>query len=86
MDKHTILGIHVKSRAASAANIQKVLSEFGCNIKTRIGLHDASPTTCSPSGVILLELVGEDPKIELLCKKLGAIREVETKLMVFEGV
>jgi hypothetical protein len=85
MDKHTILGVHVKSRAKTAGNIQKILTEFGCSIKTRIGLHDVTPDSCSPSGVILLELVGEDAEIQKLAQKLGAVPGVEAKLMVFEG-
>ena len=85
MDKHTILGIHVKSRAKAAGNVQKILTEFGCSIKTRVGLHDATADVCSPSGVILLELVGKDEDFQKLAKKLDAIQGLETKFMVFEG-
>ena len=40
-DQHIILGIHVTDRLKNAVDVQKVFTEYGCNIKTRIGLHDA---------------------------------------------
>ena len=40
MDKHIIYGVHVTNRMNKATNVQQLFSEYGCNIKTRIGLHD----------------------------------------------
>jgi hypothetical protein len=36
-DGHIILGIHVSDRLKNAVEVQKVFTEYGCNIKTRIG-------------------------------------------------
>ena len=41
-DQHIILGIHISDRLKNAVDVQKVFTEYGCNIKTRIGLHDAN--------------------------------------------
>ena len=37
MTKRTILGIQVTNRLEKAQDVQHVLTEYGCNIKTRLG-------------------------------------------------
>ena len=58
MDK-TILIILVDKRKEEAATVQKILTDWGCMIKTRIGIHDGLLDSCTNSGLIILELVGE---------------------------
>jgi hypothetical protein len=53
----TILGVHVAQRTKHTARVQRILTDFGCSIRTRIGLHDAGDGFCSPNGLILLEMV-----------------------------
>ena len=83
MDKHIIYGVHVTDRMSKVPNIQDLFSEYGCNIKTRIGLHDVSENYCSPSGIILLEMVGDENVIEELRNKLAALEGIEVQQMVF---
>ena len=59
MKKHLIFGVHITNRVKRVPEIQKVLTEFGCSIKTRLGLHEADAKVCSPNGLIILEMVGE---------------------------
>jgi len=54
----TVLGIRIEDRVKEAGEVQKVLTKFGCSIKTRLGLHEVSNDFCSSSGLILLELTG----------------------------
>lgn len=84
MDKHIIYGVHVTDRMSKVPNIQDLFSEYGCNIKTRIGLHDVSEGYCSPGGVILLEMFGDEQVCEELRDKLNAIDGIEVQEMVFE--
>ena len=72
-DDHIILGIHVSDRLKNAASVQKVFTEYGCNIKTRIGLHDVDANVCSPSGVVLIEFFGSDAEAGAMMIKLDAI-------------
>lgn len=83
MKKHLIVGVHITNRVKHAPEVQKVLTEFGCSIKTRLGLHEASATACSPNGLILLEMVGEDQASNRMARKLRAIEGVEVRKMVF---
>ena len=83
-DKHYILGIHVTSRLTLAGEVQKVFTEYGCNIKTRVGFHDVSESYCSPTGVIVLNMFGEEAVCEEMAAKLEAIEGIEIQKMVFD--
>lgn len=83
MSDHLILGVHVTDRASHAADVQKLFSEYGANIKTRLGLHDVSGGTCQPGGVILLELHGDPAACQKLRSALGKIDGVEVQAMQF---
>lgn len=82
-DFHVVLGVHIQNRVKNAPDIQKLLTDYGCNIKTRIGLHEVSDNFCSGSGVILLEMVGEKAKAEELMDRLNSHDGVEAQQMVF---
>ena len=61
-----VLGIKIEDRIKEAGEVQKVLTKFGCSIKTRLGLHEVSSDYCSTSGLIILELTGpKDDQVEL---------------------
>jgi len=80
---HVVLGIHIQDRVKKAPEIQKLLTDYGCNIKTRIGLHEVSDNFCSGSGVILLEMVGDKNKADELSGKLNSYDGIEVQKLVF---
>jgi hypothetical protein len=82
-DDHIILGVHITERVTKAPEVQKVFTEFGCNIKTRIGLHDVDAAECSPSGIVLLEFFGEPSEAERMTTRLESIDGVFVQSMVF---
>ena len=84
MAKTTVLGILLRKRTITATAFQEILSRHGCNIKTRIGLHTASDNVCSPDGVILLDVIGEDADINKLEQDLRNVDGAEIQKMVFE--
>jgi len=83
-EPHLIFGVHIDNRVKDVPNVQKLLTEYGCNIKTRIGLHHVDDNVCSPRGLILLEMVGDENTCQELAQKLGALTGVELKQMRFE--
>ena len=83
MTEHIVLGIHVTERVKQAQRIQQLFTDYGCNIKTRVGLHDASHDMCAAGGLILLEMVGETAKAYELHDRLTAIEGVHVQKMVF---
>ena len=82
-DDHIILGIHVTNRLKNAVDVQKVFTEYGCNIKTRVGLHDVDADVCSPSGVVLIEFFGSDAEATAMKAKLDEVEGVHVQKMVF---
>lgn len=83
MPKSTIFGIKLQQRTRSSVKFQEILTKYGCNIKTRIGLHHVTDNVCSPEGVIIIEAIGQDSIVEELEKELNALDETEIQKMVF---
>ena len=82
-DDHIILGVHITNRMSKAPEVQRIFTEYGCNIKTRIGLHDVDANVCSPSGVVLLEFFGSSDEADAMSAKLCAVEGVSVQTMVF---
>ncbi len=83
-NKHMFIGLHITDRMNHVGAIQKVLTEYGCSIKTRLGLHDCSENFCSPNGILILEISDTQEKFDSLVASLEAIEGVEAKTMVFD--
>ncbi len=77
----SILLILISNRKESVEKVQKVLTGWGCFIKTRLGIHDGVLENCSDSGLIFLELVGDTTKHEELMRKLKLIKGIDVKLV-----
>jgi len=71
--------IVVNLRKKEAVNVQKILTEWGCLIKTRLGLHEGVLDQCSETGSIILELVGERDKHIELARKLNLLAGVKAQ-------
>ena len=84
MDKHIIILVHVTNRVTKAGEVNELLSEYGANIKTRLGLHEVNEEFNSPAGVIVLEMFGEEARCSELADKLSAVEGIEVKKVVFE--
>lgn len=80
MDKFYIAVLRIDRRNEKAPGVQKVLTEFGCIIKMRLGLHEAG-NVCSNQGLIILELAPDTEEIAKLLDTLNAIDGVTAKLL-----
>jgi len=80
----TVMAILIDERKNNAVRVQKILTEWGCLIKTRLGLHEGVLDQCSETGFIILELVGEPEKHEELCRKLNVLPGVKAKYMTLK--
>lgn len=77
----TILLILVGNRKNAAVQVQKVLTGWGCMIKTRLGIHDGVMENCTDEGLLILELFGERKKMEELSRKVSLIKGVSSTLV-----
>lgn len=73
--------ILVKARRQQAVKVQKLLTEYGCSIRTRLGLHDGVLDSCTNSGLIFLELAGSNGDQKKLASKLNALAGVTAKIV-----
>lgn len=71
----TIIGVNIENRIESAIEFQKIITKFGCDIRTRVGLHSAEKEACANNGIILLEVIGEG---EGLIEELKKYWKVQT--------
>lgn len=78
----TIFGIRLDNRTQTAVDFQKVLTHFGCSIKTRLGLHDVNDNVCAPNGLILLEVINDDEASKMK-EELLEIPNLELQSMKF---
>jgi hypothetical protein len=73
--------IRLGSRRDNAVAVQKVLTDKGCNIKARLGLHEAGDV-CSDEGLLILHLCGDEPALKELEGALNALADVSAKLVI----
>lgn len=84
MRKRIILGVQVTNRVKNALQVQEILTKYGCNIKTRLGLHEVTEAVCSTIGLLILEMYGKPSEIREMESRLKAVQGVVVKKMVFE--
>mgnify|MGYP006270950085 CR=1 FL=1 len=76
----TIMAILVDKRTDAAPKVQEILTENGCIIETRLGLHE-SVDQCSEEGLILLTLCGSQAEIDELQAELEDLHRVKVDIM-----
>lgn len=74
-----IVVIKIEKRNDDAVTVQNILTQYGCCIKTRLGLHDTSDTSCSSEGLVILELTGNTTDQRAMCDALGKLKSVKVK-------
>jgi hypothetical protein len=80
----TIMAISQEHRVETAIKVQDVLTKYGCSIRVRLGLHDAEVNSCSPSGLILLQLCGDADQLQTIEQELKAIPSVKVQSMTLD--
>lgn len=76
-----IIGIKLSDKKTNAVELQKILTEFNCIIKMRIGLNNSS-IFCSANGIILLQVENTENALQLE-KSLLCIDGIELQRMIF---
>ena len=76
-----IMAILQENRTETAPKVQDILTRYGCHIRVRLGLHDAALEGCTNTGLILLQLCGDDVPVSELEKELTGVPHVKVKSM-----
>ncbi len=78
---YQVVLIKIDHRATEATRVQGILTEYGCNIKVRLGLHEVSKEFCANDGLVVLEVEGDANVIAQMMDKLNAIEYVNAQLI-----
>ena len=84
MKKREIVALVIETRDQAAVQVQKILTAWGCMIKTRLGIHDGVMDHCTQTGLVILEVIGENEKIEEFVRKLNLVKGVQAKRLTLE--
>jgi hypothetical protein len=77
-----IIGILIeKKESETISSVQKILTSYGCIIRTRLGVNEEF--LGSPAGLILLELTGDEIQMDLLENDLQKLPKVFLRKFVF---
>jgi hypothetical protein len=76
-----ILGILLEKEHDVVISVQKILTSYGCNIRTRLGVNENFFGV--PSGLIILELKGDKTQFIHLENDLRKLPKVQVRTMVF---
>jgi hypothetical protein len=76
-----VLAILIERSQPVILSVQKILTSYGCNIRTRLGVNEVF--FGEPAGLIILELKGDEKQRILLEKDLKALDHVHIRTMVF---
>lgn len=77
----SILLLLIGNRTGTAVKVQEILTQMGCYIKTRLGIHDGTPEACANTGLLILELLGKDEDKKTLVANLEKVPGVSVKLV-----
>jgi hypothetical protein len=76
-----IIGLLIERDPDVVIAVQKLLTAYGCIIRTRLGVNEVF--FGEQVGLIILELTGDRSQIDLLEKDLQAIRHVHVRTIIF---
>jgi hypothetical protein len=75
-----IMIIKTQKRRDNVPSLQKVLTDFGCLITMRLGLHEAG-NVCSDEGLIILHLIDDESEIKSFEEALTKLDHIKYKLV-----
>lgn len=78
---YKVILIKIDHRSVEAAKVQSILTEYGCNIKVRLGLHEVSKEVCANDGLVVLEVEGDKRKLNKIVSLLNKVEYVQAQLL-----
>lgn len=76
-----IMVVKIESRREDSVKVQDVLTQYGCSIKTRLGLHETE-NICSDEGLLILQLTGDREEMTKLETALNELSHVQAKMVM----
>lgn len=74
-----VIGVRMDNRVSNSLKFQEALTKNGCNLKARLGLHEANADVCATDGLIVLQPYGEKEEVEKLVADLNVLEGITAK-------
>ncbi len=84
MNEIRVLAILIRDRIKEAGNVQSIISRYASVIRSRLGFHELSESSCSRVGMIILQLCGKVELQNQLESELKKVDGIEVKQISFE--
>lgn len=81
MSCYYVIAIRMDNRVSNSLKLQEALTKNGCNIRSRLGLHEANEQMCANDGLIVLQPCGTQGEIDSLMSDLNALEGITAKLI-----
>ncbi|MDD2227802.1 MAG: hypothetical protein PHY48_00135 [Candidatus Cloacimonetes bacterium] len=78
---YKVVLIKIDHRSTEASVVQDILTQYGCNIKVRLGLHEVSKEFCANDGLIVLEVEGKQDELTAMLTALKAVNYVQAQIV-----
>lgn len=78
---YKVVLIKIDHRSSEAGKVQSILTQYGCNIKVRLGLHEVSKEFCANDGLVVLEVDGKQEEISAMLSELNKVDYVQAQLI-----
>ena len=78
---YKVILVKIDQRSSEATKVQDILTNYGCNIRVRLGLHEVSNEFCANDGLVVLEVQGDRDILDKMIEELNALEYVQAKLV-----
>ncbi|MCE5223117.1 hypothetical protein LLG10_02860 [bacterium] len=79
--KQNVLILKIEGIKENAVKAQEVLTQYGCLIQARLGIHESSGMICSNSGLVILILQNNPDEIKAFQEALNNTTGVKAILV-----
>lgn len=81
MSSFYILAIRVDHRHTNAVRLQEMLTKYGCNIRMRVGMHEADADYCADDGLIILQVYGDTEITNAMIADFDSLEGVTARML-----
>lgn len=78
---YKVVLVKIDHRSSEAIKVQDILTQYGCNIKVRLGLHEVSKDFCANDGLVVLEVEGNEAELKAMLESLNKVDYVTAQLI-----
>ena len=84
MNEIRILALLIRDRVKEAGSVQAIVGRYASVVRSRLGFHELTETSCSRVGIIILQLSGDIRLQQQLEDELKQVGGIEVQRISFD--